>query len=153
MTVIGSPRSFHKSSSSSWDRRRQPRWLQKASRLSVEVANVRYFEGGSLIPNKSPGASPSPDVTLERGATRDRPLRLVPGRRHHVGHRPRPRHPGPRRTSLCAVVALPRKPVKFIVQRDRDRTHPAPLVALHAWPVKFIAGEWDSRRREHPSSR
>ena len=53
MTVIGNPRSFHK----------KFKFLveidgvahagfQKCSELSVEVANVQYFEGGSLIPNK-----------------------------------------------------------------------------------------------------
>lgn len=46
--------------------------LQKCSELSVEVANVQYFEGGSLIPNKSPGRMTFADVSLERGATQDR---------------------------------------------------------------------------------
>ncbi len=35
---------------------------------------MQYFEGGSLIPNKSPGRLTFADVTLERGATRDRDL-------------------------------------------------------------------------------
>ena len=48
--------------------------FQKCSELSVEVANVQYFEGGSLIPNKSPGRLTFADVTLERGATQDRNL-------------------------------------------------------------------------------
>jgi hypothetical protein len=51
-----------------------PPGFQKASELSVEVANVQYFEGGSLIPNKSPGRLTFSDVTLERGATQDRDL-------------------------------------------------------------------------------
>ena len=33
---------------------------------------MQYFEGGSLIPNKSPGRLTFSDVTLERGATQDR---------------------------------------------------------------------------------
>ena len=56
MTVIGNPRSFHK----------KFKFIveiddighagfQKCSELSVEVANVQYFEGGSLIPNKKIG--------------------------------------------------------------------------------------------------
>jgi len=44
------------------------------SELSVEAANVQYFEGGSLIPNKSPGQLTFADVTLKRGATQDRDL-------------------------------------------------------------------------------
>ncbi|MCU0659605.1 MAG: phage tail protein, partial [Polyangiaceae bacterium] len=75
MPVIGNPRSFHK------------KWkfiieiddvahagFQKCSELSVEVAKVEYFEGGSLIPNKSPGRLSFADITLERGATQDRDL-------------------------------------------------------------------------------
>jgi len=75
MAVIGNPRSFHK----------KFKFIveiddighagfQKCSELSVEVANVQYFEGGSLIPNKSPGRLTFADVTLERGATQDRDL-------------------------------------------------------------------------------
>ncbi|MCA9528640.1 MAG: phage tail protein, partial [Myxococcales bacterium] len=56
MAVIGNPRSFHK----------KFKFIveiddighagfQTCSELSVEVANVQHFEGGSLIPNKSPG--------------------------------------------------------------------------------------------------
>jgi len=48
--------------------------FQKASKLSVEVANVRYLEGGSLIPSKSPGRLTFSDVTLERDASQDRDL-------------------------------------------------------------------------------
>ena len=67
-TNIGNPRSFHK----------EFKFIveiddighagfQKCSELSVEVANVQYFEGGSLTPNKSPGRLTFADVTL-RGA-------------------------------------------------------------------------------------
>lgn len=35
---------------------------------------MQYFEGGALIPNKSPGRLTFSDVTLERGATQDRDL-------------------------------------------------------------------------------
>ncbi len=40
----------------------------------MEVANVQYFEGGSLIPNKNQGRMTFADVTLERGAAQDRDL-------------------------------------------------------------------------------
>jgi len=75
MAIVGSPRSFHKkfkyiveidSVGSSG--------FQKCSELSVEVAKVEYYEGGSLIPNKSPGRLTFADVTLERGATSDEDL-------------------------------------------------------------------------------
>ena len=78
MAVIGNPRSFHK----------KFKFIveiddighagfQKCSELSVEVANVQYFEGGSLIPNKSPGRLTFADVTLERGGNG-----FVVGRHH-----------------------------------------------------------------------
>ncbi len=75
MTVIGNPRSFHKKFKFVVEIDDVGHaGFQKASELSVEVANVQYFEGGSLIPNKSPGRLTFSDVTLERGATQDRDL-------------------------------------------------------------------------------
>ena len=75
MAVIGTPRTFHKKfkfiveidgvASAGF---------QKCSELSVEVANIEYHEGGTLIPNKSPGRLKFADVTLERGATKDHDL-------------------------------------------------------------------------------
>jgi len=75
MAIIGNPRSFFKK----WkfvveiDGVRSS-GFQKCSELSVEVAKVEYHEGGALIPNKSPGRLTFSDVTLERGATKDRDL-------------------------------------------------------------------------------
>ena len=75
MTVIGNPRSFHKKFKFIVEIDDVGHaGFQKCSELSVEVANVQYFEGGSLIPNKSPGRLTFSDVTLERGATEDRDL-------------------------------------------------------------------------------
>src|SRR5215831_10522796 len=75
MPIVGTPRTFFH------------RWrfvvevpgfgssgFQKCSELSVELANIEYHEGGSLIPNKSPGRLKFSDVTLERGATKDQEL-------------------------------------------------------------------------------
>ena len=75
MAVIGNPRSFHKKFKFVCEIDDVGHaGFQKCSELSVEVANVQYFEGGSLIPNKSPGRLTFSDVTLERGATQDRDL-------------------------------------------------------------------------------
>src|SRR5690349_20283760 len=46
----------------------------KVSELSVEVANSQYWEGGRLIPHKSPGRLTFADITLERGASIDKDL-------------------------------------------------------------------------------
>lgn len=137
MAVIGNPRSFHKrfkyvveidSVGSSG--------FQKCSELSVEIANVQYFEGGSLIPNKSPGRLTFADVTLERGATRDRDLfdwfQDV--------------------AITSSGLGLPDVAYKRnldIVQQDRDGTTLRRWSLTGAWPVKFVAGEWDNEADEN----
>ncbi|MDC0714244.1 phage tail protein [Stigmatella sp. ncwal1] len=137
MTVIGSPRSFHKrfkfvveidSVASAG--------FQKCSELSVEVANVQYFEGGSLIPNKSPGRLTFSDVTLERGATQDHELFDW---FQDVVH-------------TASGLGLPDSLYKRnldIVQQDRDGTTLRRWSLARAWPVKFVAGEWDNESDEN----
>ncbi len=136
MAVIGAPRTFHKKfkfvveidgvASAGF---------QKASELSAEVANVQYFEGGSLIPNKSPGRLTFPDVTLERGATADRNLfdwfAQV--------------------ADAAANAGLNEPSFKRnldIVQQDRDGTTLRRWTLHGAWPVKFVAGAWDNEADE-----
>jgi phage tail-like protein len=137
MTIIGNPRSFHKK----WkfiveiDGVRHA-GFQKCSELSVEVANVQYFEGGSLIPNKSPGRLTFADVTLERGATQDRDLFT---RFQDVA-------------ITSSGLGLPDVGYKRnldIVQQDRDGTTLRRWSLTGAWPVKFVAGEWDNESDEN----
>jgi len=110
--------------------------FQKCSELSVEVANVQYFEGGSLIPNKSPGRLTFADVTLERGATQDRDLfdwlQDVAVTSSRLG---------------LADVAYKRN--LDIVQQERDGTTLRRWSLSHAWPVKFVAGDWDNGSDEN----
>ena len=136
MAIIGQPRSFHKrfkflveidSVASAG--------FQKCSELSVEVANVQYFEGGSLIPNKSPGRLTFSDVTLERGATQDHELFDW---FQDVVH-------------TASGLGLPDSLYKRnldIVQQDRDGTTLRRWSLSRAWPVKFVAGEWDNESDE-----
>ena len=137
MAVIGTPRTFHK----------KFKYVveidgftyagfQKCSELSVEVANVQYFEGGSLIPNKSPGRLTFADVTLERGATRDHDLfdwfQDV--------------------AITSSGLGLPDVAYKRnldIVQQDRDGVTLRRWTLVRAWPVKFVAGEWDNESDEN----
>ena len=137
MTVTGAPRSFHK----------RFKFIvkiddighvgfQKCSELSVEVANVQYFEGGSLIPNKSPGRLTFSDVTLERGATEDHELfdwfQDV--------------------AVTSSGLGLPDVDYKRnldIVQQDRDGATLRRWTLTRAWPVKFVAGEWDNEADEN----
>ncbi|MGN6108835.1 MAG: phage tail protein [Kofleriaceae bacterium] len=137
MPIIGNPRSFHK----------KFKFLveiddlghsgfQKCSELSVEVANVQYFEGGSLIPNKSPGRLTFADVTLERGATHDRDLFQW---LQDVA-------------VTSSGLGLPDVGYKRngdIVQQERDGTTLRRWSLTGAWPVKFVAGDWDNESDEN----
>lgn len=132
MAIIGRPRSFH----------HKHKFLvqvpllgsmgfAKCSELSFEVANSQHWEGGRLIPHKSPGRVTFADVTLERGATRDRDLydwALEVAR-------------------VAAGVGLVDNAYKRhvdVVQQDRDGSTLRRWALFSAWPVKFVAGEWDN---------
>jgi phage tail-like protein len=137
MPVIGNPRSFHKRfkfvveaddlTSSGF---------QKCSELSVEVAKVEYFEGGSIIAHKSPGRLTFSDVTLERGATQDRDLfRWF----QDVAIT----------SSGLGLADVNYKRNLDIVQQDRDGVTLRRWSISRAWPTKFVAGEWDNESDEN----
>jgi phage tail-like protein len=97
---------------------------------------VQYFEGGSLIPNKSPGRLTFSDVTLERGATQDRDLfdwfqdvAIT--------------------SSGLGLNDIGYKRNLDIVQQDRDGTTLRRWSLSRAWPIKFVAGEWDNESDEN----
>ena len=125
MAVIGNPRSFHKKFKFIVEIDDVGHaGFQKCSELSVEVANVQYFEGGSLIPNKSPGRLTFSDVTLERGATQDRDLfdwfqdvAIT--------------------SSGLGLTGVNYKRNLDIVQQDRDGTTLRRWSLSRAWPVKL----------------
>ena len=110
--------------------------FQKCSELSVECAAVLHWEGGSLIPNKSPGRLTFSDVTLERGATQDRDLfdwfqdvAIT--------------------SSGLGLTDPAYKRSVDIVQQDRDGTTLRRWSLSRAWPVKFVAGDWDNEADEN----
>jgi phage tail-like protein len=131
VAIIGNPRSFHKRFKFLVECDVGSSAFAKCSELSVEAAKVEYFEGGALIPNKSPGRLTFSDVTLERGATQDRDLfdwmedvaDAASGR---------------------GLVDPFYKREVDIVQQDRDGTTLRRWSLSRAWPVKFVAGEWDN---------
>ena len=137
MTVFGNPRSFHKKFAflAEFDDVGHA-GFNKCSELSVEIAKVEYFEGGSLIPNKSPGRLTFPDITLERGATQDQDL-----------------------FDWFSDVAITSSGLGLtdpnykrngdIVQQDRDGTTLRRWSIAQAWPIKFVAGEWDNDADEN----
>lgn len=132
MTIIGRPRSFHHKAkfvvecdgfgSASF---------AKCSELSVEAAAVTHWEGGRRIPFKSPGRLTFADVTLERGATTDRDLYDW-------------------MLDVCNAAAgvglvddLYKRNID-IVQMDLDGRTLRRWSIFRAWPVKFVAGDWDN---------
>jgi phage tail-like protein len=130
--VIGKSRSFHKKykfiieiddfGSSQW---------QKCSELSAEIAKIEQWEGGSLIPNKSPGRVTFSDITIERGATSDKDLytwfKLVADAVKNSGE-----------------VDDAYKKNLDVVQQSRNGKSLRRWEVAGAWMTKFSAGDWDN---------
>jgi phage tail-like protein len=108
----------------------------KCSELSVEVAKIEQYEGGSLIPQKSPGRLTFADITLERGATQD--LDLFNWMRDIA--------------VASANAGLPEPLFKRnldIVQMERDGSTLKRWAVYGAWPNKLVAGAWDNTADEN----
>jgi phage tail-like protein len=137
MTVFGTPRTFSKKFKFVVEIDGVINaGFQKCSELSVEVANIQYYEGGSLTPNKSPGRLTFADVTLERGATQDRDLFDWLAQVANAAANAGLNEPGFKRNL-------------DIVQQDRDGSTLRRWRLSGAWPVKFVAGEWDNEADEN----
>ena len=137
MPTVGAPRSFHKKfkfivqidNFGSFG-------FQKCSELSMEIAKVEYYEGGSLIPNKSPGRVMFSDVTLDRGATKDKDMYNWARQTTNVA------------ANTGAIDDVYKRQVD-IVQQDRDGKTLRRWRLNNAWPVKFNAGDWDNEADEN----
>ena len=137
MAITGNPRSFHK----------KFKFIveiddfgyagfAKCSELSAEFAKIEHYEGGSLIPDKSPGRLTFPDVSLDRGATKDREIFDW--------------FQDVATTSSGLGLTDPHyKRNADVVQQDRDGTTLRRWSLSQSWPVKFVAGEWDNDSDEN----
>ena len=136
MAVIGTPRTFH----------HKFKFLvqiddfafagfQTCSELSVEIAKIEYYEGGRLIPNKSPGRLTFSDITLGRGATSD--LDLFNWLQDTVNV-----------ASGIGLIDPQFKKNLEIVQLERDDTPLRRWPVRNAWPTNFVAGDWDNEADE-----
>ena len=109
--------------------------FQKCSALEAEIAVIEQNEGGTLIPFKSPGRVKFSDITLDRGATDDQDLfnwfKEVADASANAG-----------------LVDDEYKRNLDIVQQDRDGSSLRRWTLYQAWPVKFVAGEWDNESDE-----
>jgi phage tail-like protein len=138
MTVIGQPREFFKS------------WkftiaidsvlsagFQSCSELATEVAEIQYYEGGSPIPDKSPGRQTFDDVTLARGAAKgDTDLYIwwlqVSDAAAGTG------------------VSEPQfKRSVDIQQQDRTGAIVRTWRLINAWPKRMVVGAWDNEADEN----
>ena len=136
MALIGTPRSFH-------DKHRFlieiPGFcytgFQKCSELKASVSVREHYEGGTSMAHKGPGKLKVADITLERGATNDLDL-----------------YNWFSQVSLMATgTGQPEPHFKrdlSIVQLGRSGT---PRIRWHvygAFPIEFVAGDWDSSSDE-----
>jgi phage tail-like protein len=132
MTVIGKQRSYHKKFAFKIEIDGIANTgFQKCSELSVEAAKVEQWEGGAIIPNKSPGRLTMSDVTLEFGSTKDfdvwQWMKQVADAVAGTG-----------------AVDPEYKRTLDIIQLDRDGSEIRRWTLTNAWPTKFVAGEWDN---------
>lgn len=107
--------------------------FQKCSELSGSTAVIEHYEGGAIIPDKSPGRGKFDDITLERGAVIgdldlydwfSSVLDAVAG----IGGAT----PGDYKRDMD------------IVQQDRSGLELMRWRVSQAWPNKFKAGDWDN---------
>jgi len=137
MTVIATPRNFHTKfkflveidgfGSAAF---------QACSELAVEAAEITYYEGGAIVPDKQPGRLTFTDITLDRGATSDKDMfewmKQVGDAAKNAGRR----NPDYKRNL-------------DIVQLERDGTVLRRWRVEGAWPKKFVGGAWDNNSDEN----
>lgn len=138
MPVVGRPRVFHKKFAFVVEIEKvASAAFTKCSELSSEVAKVEQWEGGKVIPDKSPGRVTMSDVTLERGvASGDFDL---PAWFKQVIN-----------VSANSGLATPayKRPVD-IIQLERDASELRRHILDNAWPTKLVVGEWDNEADEN----
>lgn len=132
MAIVGSTRSYYKKFSFQVEIAGVAfAGFQKAGPLKMTVAKVEQWEGGAIIPNKSPGRVTVEDCVLERGATKDRDLwdwmKQVANIAKNGG-----------------VVDPRYKRDIDVVQLERDGTELVRHTLHNAFPVVFEAGDWDN---------
>lgn len=102
-----------------------------ASGLTAELGVSELREGGRMLPHKKPGLLSHPDLTLERGATRDRDLydwfKQVANAATGRGQ-----------------TANRYKRTFDLVEVDRDGTEIARWTIYGAFIRTYTAGDWDA---------
>lgn len=110
--------------------------FNKCSELTAEAAEIQQWEGGATIPAKSPGRITYADITLERGATRDRALFDWFGDVQAAG-------------TNAGLVEPDYKRDLDIVQQERDASTILRWRVFAAWVKKVKVGDWDNSADEN----
>lgn len=111
--------------------------FQTCSDLKGAVGEVMHREGGTLIPDKTPGLATFDDVTLTRGATNDRELYDKWKKVLDAGA-----------NGGSGEVDGEYDDEMDIVQRDRDGSELLRWRCFGAWIKEFTAGSWDNDAEE-----
>jgi len=113
--------------------------FQKATGFKVTLGEMKYYEGGAMVPYKEPGLGEVGDITLERGVSKQidfyswileciNVMANLPG---GIG-RPSPQF-------FRQLV---------ITQMDRDDSRAIDMVCHWAFPKDWTGGEWDNTSNE-----
>jgi phage tail-like protein len=111
-------------------------FFMKMSELTTEFAEIKYYEGGTLIPIKWPGRVTMSDLTLERGVGTD--SNFDTWARQVVD------------TSLAGGHGAGLPPVGFtrnmtVTNKDRTKLGVIRKYQIYgAWPKKYNAAAWDN---------
>lgn len=145
MAVVGTPRKFQKKFAFIVEIEGiGSAAFQKCSELTAEIAKVEYFEGGSLIADKSPGRVTVEDVTLERGVA-DGDTDLYQWWLDVVRMSA---NAGPSARGVGLATPGYKRPVR-IIQLDRNGAVLQRYLLDNAWPSKYSAGDWDNEADEN----
>lgn len=136
MPVVGTPRIFDKKyafllevDGFGWS------GFTKVSELKQTFAQVKHYEGGTMLPQKSLGRVEFADITLERGATRDRDMYVWASQAMS----------GPANLGVKEVAY---KRNADLVQLDRDGEVLKRYTLFGCMPVEYVAGDWDNTSDE-----
>jgi phage tail-like protein len=138
MAIVGQPRTFNKKfafqlhiDGFGWA------GFTKCSDLKIDVAQIKHYENGTLLPQKSAGRADFADITLERGAvTADVDMYLWMSEVIS----------GP---ANLGVKEAAYKRLGDLVQLDRDGEVLKRYSIFWAWPTSFTAGDWDNNADEN----
>lgn len=115
--------------------------FSKVDGLELEIEKVEHYEGGALVPNKSPGLVKFSPLVLERGVTTDVDFfdwvtSVVALSAAGVGA-----------TNTGLIDPLYKRNLD-VVQLDRDGVEIKRWTVYGAWPNKYKAGDWGGDQNE-----